>query len=57
MNVTLTENFRAEAKPLLKKYYSLVDEIDELIDSLLKNPKQGESLGKDCYKIRLAIKK
>jgi hypothetical protein len=26
-----------------------------LIDSLEQNPVQGKSLGKDCYKIRIAI--
>lgn len=26
-----------------------------LIDSLKKKPKQGQPLGKDCYKIRMAI--
>jgi mRNA-degrading endonuclease RelE of RelBE toxin-antitoxin system len=56
MTIILTEKFKAEAKPLIKKYHSLLDEIDELINSLIKDPKQGEPLGKDCYKIRLAIK-
>ena len=56
MTIILTENFKAEAKHLIKKYQSLLDEIEELINSLLKDPKQGEPLGKDCYKIRLAIK-
>ena len=27
-----------------------------MIDSLKEEPKQGQPLGKDCYKIRLAIK-
>ena len=56
MKIVLTENFKVDAKPLFKKYRSLISEVEDLIDSLLQNPKQGEPLGKDCYKIRLAIK-
>jgi hypothetical protein len=29
--------------------------MSRLIESLQTDPKQGEPLGKDCYKIRLAI--
>jgi hypothetical protein len=53
--VLYTENFRKEAKRLAKKYISLKSDIAILIESLEQEPKQGKSLGKDCYKIRLAI--
>jgi hypothetical protein len=49
-------NFEREAKRLIKKYNSLHKEINELIDSLEINPRQGKHLGSDVYKIRLAIK-
>jgi len=54
-NVLYTENFRKEAKRLAKKYTSLKTDIEALIESLEKDPAQGKSLGKDCFKIRLAI--
>jgi mRNA-degrading endonuclease RelE of RelBE toxin-antitoxin system len=58
MNVELivTENFKKAAKKLLKKYLSLKLELLELEKKLLSNPQMGTSLGKDCYKIRLAVK-
>ncbi|WP_291856602.1 type II toxin-antitoxin system RelE/ParE family toxin, partial [Marinilabilia sp.] len=33
----------------------LKSDLYKLIDSLEKNPTQGEPLGKDCYKVRMAI--
>ena len=30
-------------------------DIEALIESLEQNPKQGRPLGKDCYKVRMAI--
>ncbi|MCU0388643.1 MAG: hypothetical protein MUE71_08565 [Chitinophagaceae bacterium] len=47
--------FGRELKALAKKYPSLKREYGFLLDSLEANPKQGIPLGKDCYKIRLAI--
>lgn len=47
--------FERHAKPLLKKYPSLRDELKTLVESLMVRPDQGSPLGKDCYKIRLAI--
>lgn len=51
----LSDNFKKEAKKLIKKYPSIALEIHDLLDSLEINPIQGEPLGKDCYKIRMAI--
>lgn len=47
--------FSKQLKRLVKKYPSLKKEMSQLIESLQTDPKQGEPLGKDCYKIRLAI--
>lgn len=47
--------FIKQLKRLVKKYPSLKDEFAKLIQSLVLNPIQGDSLGKNCYKIRLAI--
>lgn len=44
-----------EIKRLNKKYRSFKSDLAQLITSLKEQPQQGESLGKDCYKIRLAI--
>ncbi len=55
-DVSLSDDFQRDFKPLVKKYRSLKNELAALIDELEVNPKQGSSLGKDCYKIRLAIK-
>lgn len=49
-------NFKKEFKKLAKKYPSLKDEVRELGQQLTENPQLGTSLGKECYKIRLAIK-
>lgn len=47
--------FEKQLKRLSKKYPSLKEEFLQLIESLEENPVQGTSLGKNCYKIRLAI--
>jgi mRNA-degrading endonuclease RelE of RelBE toxin-antitoxin system len=54
--VNLSQTFVRNIKPLSKKYKSLADDLEALIDSLEVNPMQGTPLGKSCYKVRLAIK-
>ena len=51
-----TKVFEKELKALLKKYRSLKDDLNLLKLDLLENPKTGIHLGKDVYKIRLALK-
>jgi mRNA-degrading endonuclease RelE of RelBE toxin-antitoxin system len=51
----LSDNFKKEAKKLIKKYPSIALEIADLLQNLESNPTQGEPLGRDCYKIRMAI--
>ncbi len=53
--VETIEKFRKEAKKLIKKYPSLKLELAELGTTLALEPTTGTPLGKDCYKIRLAI--
>ena len=48
--------FEKELKKLVKKYPSLKEEFLALVKNLEINPTQGIALGRDCYKIRLAIK-
>ncbi len=58
MNVRVipTNNFKKAAKKLLKKYRSLKEELSNLEKTLVTNPKTGTALGKDAYKIRIAVK-
>lgn len=50
-----SRSFQRKAKDLLKKYVSLKKELSEPASNLQENPRQGVELGKNCYKIRLAI--
>jgi len=54
-NVYTTDFFDKELKRLSKKYPSVKVDYKALVDSLKEEPKQGQPLGKDCYKIRMAI--
>lgn len=47
--------FKKELKKLSKKYTSLKSDFASLLESLEIAPEQGTSLGRNCYKIRLAI--
>ena len=54
-NVEATGYFSRQLKRLVKKYPSVRKEMLPLVETLEENPQQGSPLGKDCYKIRLAI--
>ena len=54
-NIIVTDPFKKQAKGIAKKHPSLRSDLNKLIDSLEKDPAQGEPLGKDCYKVRMAI--
>lgn len=47
--------FDRRAKALAKKYPSLKSDLEELVNELLEDPRQGSSLGKGCYKVRMSI--
>jgi hypothetical protein len=53
--VRITNNFRSELKPLIKKYHSISNDLLKLESELIQNPRLGTSLGKDVFKIRLKI--
>lgn len=53
--LVITPAFEKNAKPLLKKYKSLKNDLTELFRSLEEEPIQGSPLGKDCFKVRMAI--
>jgi mRNA-degrading endonuclease RelE of RelBE toxin-antitoxin system len=48
--------FERQLKRLAKKYPSLKVDFSEFLTGLVKNPHQGKALGRNCYKIRFAIK-
>lgn len=51
----ITKGFKKEAKPLLKKYPSLGQDLRILQNELIENPQKGTSLGNNTFKIRLKI--
>jgi hypothetical protein len=53
--IITTEDFKRDFKRLFRKYPSLIEDIENLKKELENAPQQGEPLGKDCYKIRIAI--
>lgn len=53
--VVLTDFFKRRFKELKKRHRSLDADVLALVDALEKQPVQGTPIGKDCYKIRLAI--
>jgi mRNA-degrading endonuclease RelE of RelBE toxin-antitoxin system len=53
--ITTSPTFDREFKRLAKKYPSIKSDLLELVKSLNENPLQGDSLGKDCYKVRMKI--
>ena len=55
MRILLHEEFKRNAKRLIKKYPSLVGDLRLLQAELLENPTLGESLGDNRYKVRLKI--
>ena len=56
INIYHTETFKKEAKILSKKYNSFEDDIEIVLNEIRNNPQYGISLGKNCYKIRFALK-
>jgi mRNA-degrading endonuclease RelE of RelBE toxin-antitoxin system len=52
-----TELFISEAKKLKKKYPNLKEDLENLRDSLKKDPiTSHDSLGANCYKVRMELK-
>lgn len=54
-NVVATVPFEIKLKRLAKKHKSLAIDLSAVIDKLIENPTMGTSIGKNCYKIRIAI--
>ena len=54
-DIIATEPFEKKLKKLSKKYKSLSSDLFQLFEELSNNPQMGTPLGKDCFKIRVAI--
>ncbi len=54
--VVTIPDFDRAFKRLFKEYASLISEVAELGALLAEEPFQGTPIGKNCYKIRLAVK-
>jgi len=54
-SIIATKRFEKELKRLAGKYHSLKDEFGSLIQRLSEHPGIGDSLGNNCYKIRISI--
>ena len=55
VDVQTIKVFERQARRLMKKHPSLKGEIQTLVEKLEGNPTCGVSIGRQCYKIRLAI--
>ncbi|MDP1815138.1 MAG: type II toxin-antitoxin system RelE/ParE family toxin [Leadbetterella sp.] len=53
--IVTTINFQKDFKKLFKKYKSLKKDILDLSILIGENPNLGTPLGKNCFKIRMAI--
>lgn len=54
-NIIATEPFERKLKRLAKKHKSLKADLLEVINELEENPMLGTPIGKECYKIRIAV--
>ena len=53
--IVTTDDFDKEVKSLAKKYRSLLDDLENFKNELLKNPTMGHDLGDNIRKVRMAI--
>ena len=54
-SILFTPFFEREFKKLLKKHVSLKKDFETVINNLNANPRSGEPIGNNCYKIRMSI--
>ncbi len=55
IKIVALPQFQKEIKQLSKKYISLAEDFEKLLSLLESSPTTGESLGNNCYKIRMKI--
>jgi mRNA-degrading endonuclease RelE of RelBE toxin-antitoxin system len=54
-NIVLTTGFKKELKRIAKKHRQILSDITSLIEELSETPEIGTHLGKNVYKVRIAI--
>ncbi len=54
--IVIVRQFEIKFKRLAKKYKSLPNDLSTLLGQLELNPRTGDEITEDCFKIRLAIK-
>jgi hypothetical protein len=55
INIVALPQFQKEIKQLSKKYISIPKDFKTLLADLTTKPIQGDSLGNNCYKVRMNI--
>lgn len=55
VEILTIDNFDKEFKKLSKKYRSLRSDLSSLIAKITENPTIGQPLGKNVFKVRMAI--
>lgn len=53
--IIFTAYFERELKRLAKRHRSMREDLRQLLADLQQNPRSGSPLGRDCYKVRMAI--
>lgn len=54
--VEVSPEFKRDIKPLVKKYHTLKQSVENLAKALIENPYLGVSYGNGVFKVRLADK-
>lgn len=54
-NLVISDEYHKNLKDIAKKHRSIRKDVEKLYDTLEKNPRQGDLIGENIYKIRLAI--
>ncbi len=55
VKIRVSKPFKRQFKRLQKKYFSLTNDLEKLTEELKLNPELGIPLGKNLFKLRLAI--
>ncbi|MEM8584466.1 MAG: hypothetical protein AAGF87_09370 [Bacteroidota bacterium] len=56
LKVKLTRRFKKESERLAKKYPSIPYDLENLLSELIENPRSGNALRSNVYKVRMKIK-
>jgi len=54
-SIVFTPFFEKEFKKLFKRHLSLKNDLNVILSQLKEDPRVGESIGNNCYKVRIKI--